>query len=53
LQGCFQSREWAVTKVGIWRACTRVHGKAVPSIVFHKLVTSIHAVILSEAKDLL
>src|SRR4029077_17640093 len=26
LQGCFQSREEAVTKVGIWRACTASAG---------------------------
>lgn len=30
--GCFQSRERAVTKVGIWRACTAEEAAAVATL---------------------
>src|SRR6266446_8940085 len=36
LQGCFQSREGAITKVGIWRACT-ASAEAVPGSQFSVL----------------
>ena len=34
LQGCFESREWGRTKVGIWRACTGelCHGECRPFV---------------------